>query len=301
MFYFVQQYCKEVIEKKRRGFFPFLLRLLLHPFSWLFHLGITARNWAFDHGWLRRYYPPIPAVISVGNIVAGGTGKTPTVEMIAREFVPEYSLAILSRGYRSPAEKQDESTILSKGMGPKGMRQDSGADLCGDEPYLLSVRLPEALVIVGKNRRESSKLAARNGAQIIILDDGMQHRSLARDFEVVVMHGEDLFGGGYFLPRGFLREGKNSLERSDLIIINHIHDRDHFCSLKKEIIPYTAAPVIGTQMIVKQMKSLTGALFNCSAMQGKRAGVFCGIANPDSFKNSLKNLPQITSPSSLPT
>ena len=83
--------------------------------SWIFQIVVTCRNWAFDHGWLRRYSPPIPVVISIGNIVAGGTGKTPVTLLLAKEFYDEVPLAILARGYRSKAENLSTPVVLEPG------------------------------------------------------------------------------------------------------------------------------------------------------------------------------------------
>src|SRR5690606_3839799 len=131
---------------------------------------------------------------------------TPVTLMIAKEFYETHKIAIISRGYRSPAEKVATPLTLSVGKGPL-----HSAAYCGDEPFLLSENLPKAFVYVGKDRTKSATLASKVGAEIALLDDGMQHRSIARDYEVVVMDIEDLFGHGFYLPRGFLRESPKSL------------------------------------------------------------------------------------------
>src|SRR5437868_12172628 len=111
-------YFLEIITGKRKGFFAALLKSLLLPASWIYRLFAGMRNWAFDRGWLRRFYPPVPLVISVGNIVAGGTGKTPVTLKLAKEFYPDTSITILSRGYRSRTERRSAPVWLSKGEGP---------------------------------------------------------------------------------------------------------------------------------------------------------------------------------------
>ena len=111
------------------------------------------------------------------------------------------------------------------------------ASFCGDEPYMLAQNLPKAFVFVGKDRHKTSSMAAKAGAQLILLDDGMQHRRLARDFDLVVLDSYDPFGQGYFLPRGFLREGMQSLSRADLIILNHVYDHAKFLELRQQIGP----------------------------------------------------------------
>lgn len=276
-------YLKDLIRGKKRGFVPSLVKILLRGLSWLYRFAVSARNWAFDNGWFRQYTPPVPVVISIGNIVVGGTGKTPVTLMIAKEFYNDFIIAILSRGYRSQAEHLHSPIVLSSGNGPL-----HPAAYCGDEPYLLSQNLPKAHVFVGKNRHHSSKMAARAGAQLILLDDGMQHRHLARDYEVVVLDALDPFGQGYFLPRGFLREHISSLSRADLIILNHVYENERFNKLEKEIRKFSHAPLIGTKMEVVDVLDLKG--HSVPALDGVKVGLFCAIAHPDNFYLTVSKL-----------
>lgn len=276
----LETYFLAVIRGQKKGPFSVIVRFLLYILSWPFQILVICRNWAFDRGWLSRYHPPVPVVISIGNIVVGGTGKTPVTLMIAQEFYNDFLIAILSRGYRSQAEKLSTPIVLSKGEGPI-----QPASYCGDEPYLLAQNLPKALVFVGRNRHKASDMAARAGAQLILLDDAMQHRRLARDFEVVVMDACDPFGQGYFLPRGLLREGKRSLSRADLIVLNHVPDHDSFLKMKQEMMKYSSACVVGTRMEVMLARDLSGG--HEVALQGKKAGIFCGIAHPEYFYNTV--------------
>ena len=283
MLKYLEIYFIDLAKGKQRGPGAWLLRMLMRVLSWLYQIAIGCRNWAYDRGWLKRYTPPVPVVISVGNIVAGGTGKTPVTLMLAKEFYQQVPLAILSRGYRSAAEKLSNPIILSRGQGPM-----HPASYCGDEPFMLSQNLPKAFVFVGKDRHKSSLMAARAGAQLILLDDGMQHRRLARDFEVVVMDACDPFGQGYFLPRGFLREGLKALSRADLIVLNHVHDRERFLATRKKIARYTTAPVVATKIEVEAVLDLQG--YPVESLKNKRVGVFCGIAHPDYFENTVLSL-----------
>lgn len=276
-----ERYVLEVIKGKRHGLVAACLRPLLRLASWGFEFLVTCRNWAFDHGWFKRYFPPVPLVISVGNIVAGGTGKTPVSLMLAQEFYDDFVIAILSRGYRSPAEKLANPITLSSGHGPQ-----HPASYCGDEPYLLSQNLPKALVFVGKDRDKASHMAAQAGANIILLDDGMQHRRLARDLEVVVMDASDPFGQGHFLPSGFLRDSRSSLMRADLIILNHVVDKEHFEAMKSEIGHHADAPVVGTRMDLVEVLELCGR--KVPSLKGKKVGIFCGIAQPEKFMKTIE-------------
>jgi tetraacyldisaccharide 4'-kinase len=269
------------VRGKAKGLLPSLLRPLLLFISWLYAGIIYIRNKAYDKGWMRKYSPPVPLVISIGNIVAGGTGKTPVTLMLAQEFYTNTQIAILSRGYRSEAEKLTNPVWISKGNGPT-----LPASYCGDEPYLLAKNLPKAYVFVGCNRHKASNMAAKAGAHVILLDDGMQHRALARDLEVVVIDALDPFGLGHYLPRGLLRDSLDSLSRADLIVINHAVDESRFKSVGELLERYTKSPRVGVKMEVDQVLD-----FNDQAqadLKNKRVGLFCGIAHPDYFRNTLK-------------
>lgn len=276
----LESYFLNVITGKQKGIIPSCLRFLLFLLSWPFRLIVACKNWFFDKGWVSRYFPPVPVVISIGNIVVGGTGKTPVTLMIANEFYDEFLIGVLSRGYRSQAEKLPIPVVLSKGEGPM-----QSASFCGDEPFLIAQNLPKAFVVVGRNRHKASDIAARAGVHLILLDDGMQHRRLARDFEVVVMDTMDLFGQGHYLPRGFLREGVQSLSRADLIILNHITDKVVFEAMKLQVARYSQAMVVGTRMEVVQVGTFTGEAL--PSIRGKKVGIFCGIAHPEYFYKTV--------------
>lgn len=276
----LENYFLDVITGRQRGVVAFFLKSLLWLMSWPYRCFVAGRNWVFDQGWITRYFPPVPVVISIGNIVVGGTGKTPVTLMIANEFYQEFLVAVLSRGYRSQAEKLPIPIVLCKGEGPM-----QSASFCGDEPFLIAQNIPKAHVIVGKNRHKASDIAARAGAQVILLDDGMQHRRLARDYEVVVMDTTDPFGQGHFLPRGLLREGVHSLSRADLIILNHIKDDASFRAIKEMVSKYSSAPIVGTKMEVMQVETVDGDIIE--GIEGKKVGIFCGIAHPDYFRNTV--------------
>nr|WP_166154559.1 tetraacyldisaccharide 4'-kinase [Neochlamydia sp. AcF84]NGY94418.1 Tetraacyldisaccharide 4'-kinase [Neochlamydia sp. AcF84] len=279
----LERYLVDLIQGKKQGALAFIAKTLLRFLSWIYQLIIAGRNWAFDQGCCKQYHAPVPVVISIGNIVVGGTGKTPVTLMVAQAFSNDFTIAILSRGYRSKAEHLPLPVILSYGNGPV-----HPAAYCGDEPYLLAQNLPKAHIIVGKNRQQSSRMAVRAGAQLILLDDGMQHRKLARDYEIVVINALDPFGQGYFLPRGFLREAVSSLSRADLIVLNHLQDKEQLQLIAKEIRKFSEAPLIATKMEVAEVLDLQGQPL--AELVGKKVGIFCAIAHPDYFYQTVKQL-----------
>ncbi len=271
------------IRRSPRGVFSSFARFILFLLSLVYAFLVKFRSRLFKQGWIPAYSSPVPVVISVGNIVAGGSGKTPITMKLASELFRLAPLAILSRGYRSHAENQKEPFVVSRGFGPC-----KSAVVCGDEAYLLAKKLPGVFVISGKNRQKASNLAAREGIQIIVLDDGMQHRALSRDFEVVVLDAEDPFGQGYFLPRGFLRDELEELERADLIILNHADSDERFLSLSQELKQFTKAPIVRAKALIESFIDFDGQ--KVSLREGCPVGAFCAIANPERFFSSLEAL-----------
>lgn len=256
---------------------------LLVGISWLlsvpYQCAVSIRNYLFDAGWLSSYQPPVPVVISIGNIVVGGTGKTPTAYLMSKEFCREIPTALASRGYRSPAGRLSSPLQLSRGEGPV-----HPASYCGDEPFLLSKRIPELLVFVGKDRKKASNMAARAGAHLMILDDGLQHRQLARDFDVIVVDGNDPVGGGHFLPRGRLRESVTALSRANIILVNG----GDFLEAKALLEKYSSAPIVACKLEVSRIVDKEGA--EIDAISGKKVGIFCGIAKPKNFESTVREL-----------
>lgn len=277
-----QTYFLDVISGREKSLLAMLLRLFLWIPSWIYRAVISARNWAYDNGYLHIHHAPVPLVISIGNIVMGGTGKTPTTLMLAQAFGSE-QIAILTRGYRSRAETLSTPVILSRGEGPL-----YNASYCGDEPYLLARRLPKVAVIVGKDRCAASKLAVNEGARLILLDDGMQHRRMARHLDVVVVDALNPFGHGHLIPRGLLREPVKALSRAHYIVLTHVKDQSHFDAVHQQLVHYTKASMIGTRLEVdKIMHSQQGQIADISK---KRVGLFCGIAHPERFLRTVEAL-----------
>jgi len=256
----------DIIEGKKS--FP-LIKSLLYGVSTIYRLASASRNFAYEKKWLKAEKAPIP-IISIGNIVAGGTGKTPLVRLLAAELLKDKQLAILTRGYRSAIEHSGEVVNISSGELP--------AALCGDEPRMLAMQIPQAQVWVGKDRKESARRAAIAGADLAILDDGMQYRSLERDFEIISMDAEDLLGKGHFLPRGFLRDHPRRLSEADLIVLNHVRDENHFNGLKAQLSSYTNALIVGMKLCIEPAVE----------WKGKKVGAFCALAKPNRFFATLK-------------
>ncbi|MCK9781990.1 tetraacyldisaccharide 4'-kinase [Proteus columbae] len=183
--------------------------ILLLPFSWLYGAITLLRRFAYQKGWLASWKAPVPVVI-VGNLTAGGNGKTPVViwlveQLIQRGFKP----GVVSRGYGG---KSDHYPLL--------LTSDTTPAMAGDEPVLIHHRTT-APVAVAPNRRDAVKaLLAQYDLDVIITDDGLQHYALQRDYEIVVIDGQRRFGNGWWLPAGPMRERAGRLNSVDAIIVN---------------------------------------------------------------------------------
>ncbi|MHC4480063.1 MAG: tetraacyldisaccharide 4'-kinase, partial [Planctomycetota bacterium] len=188
---------RAVISRDRRGPFLLLARALLRGAAGGYGLGVALRNGLYRIGWRRPRRVGVP-VISVGNITAGGTGKTPFVAWLARLLVIRKRWpAILSRGY--------------------GRDRRLGVD---DENALLARLTPQVPIVVNSDRLEGAESAvSQHAADVLILDDGFQHRRIARDLDVVLIDALWPFGAGHLLPRGLLREPLGGLRRAGFFLI----------------------------------------------------------------------------------
>jgi tetraacyldisaccharide 4'-kinase len=232
---------------------------LLLPLELVYASFVRARNARFDRMAAQRLRWP---VISIGNLSVGGAGKTPLVICLARMLQREgFRADVLSRGYG----RSNQATE----------RVDSAGDAArfGDEPLLIA-RAAGVPVYVGANRYEAGLLAeaetGERGLHVHLLDDGFQHRQLARDVDIVVMHRSDL--RERLLPAGRLREPLSSLERASVIVL-----REEDAELAATLRGYAARDCRFWQ--VRRTLALTGT--------GKRALAFCAIARPEEFFRAL--------------
>ncbi len=232
---------------------------------------MRLRAACYSGGILRSRHLP-GTVISVGNLTAGGTGKTPMVLWIAERLAAEgHRPAILTRGYR--------------GLG----QISGGAQGTSDEVALLRQRLHgRAQFGVGKDRYKNGLALAKDGAKWFILDDGFQHLELERDANIVLLDATDPFGGGAILPAGRLREPRSGLARTDVVVITRVSRAPALESLVRR---FTAAPVFYAQVrleAVFRAPSMTEALLERVQRQYKFFA-FCGIGNPVAFFDDLRN------------
>lgn len=248
-----------------------IARTLLQPLGLLYGIGMRLRTAFYASGLLRSRRLP-GAVISVGNLTAGGTGKTPMVLWIAEQLSAEgHRPAILTRGYR--------------GLG----QNDATAATAADEVALLRHRLNgRAQFGVGKDRYKSGLALTKDGAEWFILDDGFQHLALQRDANIVLLDATDPFGGGGILPAGRLREPRSGMARADIVVITRTSRAP---ALEALVGRFTSAPVFYAQMrldAVVRAPSMKEALPESERWQSKFFA-FCGIGNTAAFFDDLRN------------
>lgn len=258
---------RELVSGRQRGLAAAMWRAALSGLSIPYGLGTAVRNRLFDLGWKRSYRVSAP-VISIGNLTAGGTGKTPLAAwIIAWARRNNVRLALISRGYGAA------------GGGPN------------DEALELARRFPDLVHLQNADRVTAAREAIeRHAAQLILLDDGFQHRRLARDLDLVLLDALEPFGFGRQLPRGLLRESLAGLRRAAIVGLSRA---DLVDELTRERIREQAtrwAPGAAWIELSHQptgLRSAEGAERSWSELAGKRVAAFAGIGNPDGFRRTL--------------
>ncbi len=240
----------------------------------LFATGVRMRTAACAKNWLHSERVPGLRVVSVGNLLVGGTGKTPVVQALAERFVARgQPVAILSRGYGRA------STADVRVEGPPWPE----VKRAGDEPLMLARSLPAVTVWVGADRLALARLAARCGASVALLDDGFQHWRLARDADVVVVDEAVGLGNGHLLPRGPLREPVSALGRATLLWVR--------AAESPVPMPCPAGrPRVRARHGPRDVVDPASEVHPADVLRGRRVVGFAGIGRPTAFRRTLEGL-----------
>jgi len=268
----VFRFHRAVINPDRKGCFLSLARAGLAPASAAYGLAVSTRNSFYRMGWARTRRASVP-VISVGNITAGGTGKTPFVAWLARLMViRQMRPAILSRGY--------------------GRHEVLGLD---DENLMLSRLAGNVPIVVDADRLRGAEAAVRlHSANVLVLDDGFQHRGIGRDLDIVLIDALWPFGAEHLLPRGLLREPVWALRRAGFIVVTRAdlvtaERLQEIVNRLREIAP--GVPTACCANVIRGLRPLGsdgGEGLPPQALREGRWTAFCGIGNPEGFRLTLE-------------
>ncbi|WP_424317781.1 tetraacyldisaccharide 4'-kinase [Candidatus Methylomirabilis sp.] len=257
----------------------------LRPASYAYGAAISLRSALFASGLARIRRLPVP-VLSVGNVSAGGSGKTPFVEMLAARLREQgQRVVIISRGYRGGSKKP---TIVSDG---RDLRCEP--PVAADEAYLLARHLPGVAVLTGADRYRVGEVALEYvDCGVIILDDGFQHQKLYRDLDIVLVDAVNPLGYGRLLPSGLLREPPEAFGRADLVVVTHA-DAGRNLDLAIQAIR-RHAPTVPIALAVHRPVNLidvrSGEYLDFDRLTGQRLLAVSGIANPSRFEDTLVQL-----------
>ncbi|MHC4659342.1 MAG: tetraacyldisaccharide 4'-kinase [Planctomycetota bacterium] len=275
-----QQAYRELISGQNTGLVAAFLRLSLRGASWFYLIVTALRNFLYSQGWL-KIHRVNAVVISIGNITAGGTGKTPLVIWLCKSLQQKgFRCAVLTRGYKTHTKKRATS--------------DEQRATRTDEPAILAKSCPEAKVIVNPDRVAGAAEAINKfGAQVLIMDDGFQHRRLNRDLDIVTIDAMQPFGYGKILPAGLLREPVAGLKRADAVVITRCDQisESQLSRIEKKLQAIGPNITIASSMHTAVCaKSIDNREVSLEQLKDKKVFAFCGIGNPDAFMNTIKGL-----------
>ncbi len=299
------QQFRAIVSGRRKGLTASLLRACLRLAEWPYTWAVRYRNRAYDQGKKQTCRVAAP-VICVGNLTLGGTGKTPMVHYIARW--------LRQRGIRVG--------IVSRGYGSEGDQQN-------DEARELSAKLPDVPHVQNPDRVTASETAIDElGMQVILLDDGFQHRRLERDLDIVLIDALEPFGFEHVFPRGTLREPTSALQRAHAVVLSRADmvdatERDQIRQRVQQLAPAAAWIEVAhqptqlassssfsgdvtpdpihdpdpndpgpngpaTKELPLEKASLDSPRMDVAMLQGRKVLAFCGLGNPNGFRNTLQ-------------
>jgi tetraacyldisaccharide 4'-kinase len=259
----------DVLSGERQGAWPAALRMLLTVAEVPYTGIVRVRNGLYDLRILRARRLPRPT-ISVGNLTTGGTGKTPLVCWLATALRAEgRKPAVLMRGYKSNGGQSDEAKLIAQFV-------------------------PANSVIANPDRIKGAETALQQQPEtdLFLLDDSMQHRRAGRDFEIVLISAVEPWGYQHVLPRGLLREPISGLSRADAVVLTHVSEVSPFrmMAIKATVRQYNEdAPIFSADHVLTGLVTAGGEELPLSTLAERKYFIACGIAQPVSFLQGLKN------------
>jgi tetraacyldisaccharide 4'-kinase len=259
---------RDIVSGRKRGLLTSLSRGLLALCEFPYTAAVTVRNACYDRRVAGTHHVDVP-VVSVGNITMGGTGKTPLVHWLARWLQNRgYRVAIVSRGYKARSGRFN------------------------DEARELAEKLPGVPHVQNRDRVVAANAAIEeNDTQVIVLDDGFQHRRIHRDLDIVLLDALEPFGFDHVFPRGTLREPPGSLARAHIVALSRSDavDTQQREAIRRRV--QTIAPHAGWLELAHaptELLSSDGRRAAIGDLTDKPVAAFCGVGNPAGFLHTLE-------------
>jgi tetraacyldisaccharide 4'-kinase len=263
-----------------------ILRVVATVVAWSYDKLAMFRNLLFDLGILKVHKLGCP-VISVGNLAVGGTGKTPMVIWLSRLLSEQgWRVGVVSRGYRG--EETERILVVSDGRNIL-----AASDISGDEPQLLARRLQGIPVLCSTKRALAAEAALEQfQCEVVILDDGFQHRFIARDLDVVMLDSQKPFGNGFLFPRGILRERTAALTRAQALTLSRFDGSEQAEQNHKNLVNQWPDKTIVTaaHRATRLFRAATQKERPLNSIKDRRLATFAGIGRPDEFFRTVHDL-----------
>lgn len=259
----------------------------------MYGAGVALKNQAYDRGWLRQARLPCP-VISVGNLSLGGTGKTACVEYLAAKLTRQgLRVCVLSRGYGARSTSpywlvERQGRLLVNG------EPAASPDGLADEPQLLARHVSGVPVVVGSRREQTGLMAYEElHAEVVLLDDGFQHRQVFRNLDIVLVNARMPLSGEHLFPRGPMREPLESLVRAHVIIVTKADQSlDMVAALQEQLKRFAPQALIA--MAIHEPEGLrdwhTDEAVPLERVNGHRIALLSSIGDPEGFEQTVKQL-----------
>lgn len=274
---------EDIMYGRRRDAASAPVRFILRFLSILYGIAVSARNYLYSREILKSRQVPC-RVVCIGNLTAGGTGKTPVVIMSARMLKENgIKVAVVSRGY---GRADGKTLVVSDGS------RILPASESGDEPHLIASSLPGVPVVVGRNRfLAAMTVFNRFQPAVILLDDGFQHRGLYRDVDILTMDAGNPIGSDYLLPRGLLRESPRGMKRARAIVFTRADDSTNRERAERMVRYYTRNTSLFRTRIEAAGLREPGSerREEVTALAGQKVAALSNVVNPESFYKLLEN------------
>ncbi|UOF02409.1 tetraacyldisaccharide 4'-kinase [Bdellovibrio reynosensis] len=262
------------------------MKFYLKPLSFLYDRLVETKNHLYDRGIIKSYQAPVP-VVSIGNLTVGGTGKTPITDLCLKHLSSNgKKVAVISRSYRADAESACQVDVS----------HPFAARYFGDEPVLLAQANPAVSVFVGPKKWATAQYAvAKDEFDLLIVDDGFQHRKLHRDLNIVILDATENIENYHVLPEGRARESWDRLDRSDLIIVSkaNLASQADLKNLEARL-PKNKEVLYCGYGIHKIHNLQTAEVKETASLAGKKLFLVSAIARPDVFEKMMGEMGEVS-------